>query len=156
MHLPDLAGILAPPIGPANAPNSIDWRDFEAKFARLPEDIKAFLSLYGTGAVDDFIWIFSPVSTNSNLNLGAQIEKQLGVFHEAFSQETLKFPLFPQEGGIVPVGITENGDVLFSSVQVSTDAPFVLLAAPRAASYEIFRMPFTEFLAGVLTRRLRE
>lgn len=35
----------------------------------LPLDYKKFINKYGTGSINDFIWILNPFSENENLNL---------------------------------------------------------------------------------------
>lgn len=45
------------------------WATFESEGGlRLPSDFKQFISIYGCGAVDDFVWVLDPFSENSNLN----------------------------------------------------------------------------------------
>jgi hypothetical protein len=82
--------------------------------AHLPQDYKDFIDFYGGGKIAGFISIFSPFSENINLNVINQFSQQSGVLRElASSGEVLPYPAFPAVGGIIPVGMTDNGDVIY-------------------------------------------
>jgi hypothetical protein len=78
----------------------------------LPEDYKQYIENFDTGGVDGFIWIFSPLREAPNVNLLQQIPKKLDGLR-ALKHETIPFPLFPQIGGLLPFGATDNANILY-------------------------------------------
>lgn len=50
---------------PSHARRSFDnaaWSHFESEWQiRLPEDFKGFISIYGGGVIDAFVWMLSPL-----------------------------------------------------------------------------------------------
>src|SRR5947209_4673448 len=114
MSIELLESIIAPPENPQEVPDSTLWQAVETDLTRLPADYKDFVSRYGTGSIDSFIWIFNPASRNPHLNFQQQVRKQLEVLREINERETEPFiPLFPNSSGVLPFGITDNGDLLF-------------------------------------------
>lgn len=47
-----------------------NWNEVEDKFNIVfPDDYKQIIDMYASGAVNHFLWIYSPFSSNTNLNL---------------------------------------------------------------------------------------
>jgi hypothetical protein len=64
-----LKNLMRPPANPSELPDRAGWGPVEAALGlMLPEVYKAFISTYGTGAVDGFLWVFNPFSENQPLN----------------------------------------------------------------------------------------
>ena len=52
-----------------NSVHEYNWKIIENEFNIVfPEDYKWFLENYGVGSINDFLWIFSPICDNLNLN----------------------------------------------------------------------------------------
>ena len=65
---------MPPPANPVESPRADDWQLVEARMlVELPSDYKEFIATYGTGAVDNFLWVLNPFSHNDNLNLIKQV-----------------------------------------------------------------------------------
>ena len=65
-----LRKVMAPPARPVETTNGGGWQFIQVKLGiTLPEDYKEFVSTFGTGAVDSFLWVLNPFSKNDNLNL---------------------------------------------------------------------------------------
>lgn len=141
--------LLPPPIKHQELPTENDWLAIERAFCPLPSDFKAFVSQYGTGSIGGFIWIFNPASRNEHLNLTTQIVTQLRALHDLTS---LGLKGFPEVGGILPFGITDNGDVLAWKVLGSPDSWRVVVVDSRAPRYSEFEVGFSRFIGGVLER----
>lgn len=63
----NLISLISPP-SQRTFDNSV-WTTFESEGnLRLPNDFKEFISIYGGGAVDNFVWVLDPFSKNPNLN----------------------------------------------------------------------------------------
>jgi len=136
------------PTVPLNAPTEAEWAEFEAAYCKFPHDFKVFLSQFGTGCIDEFLWFLSPVSPNENLNLTVQLERQLQALRESCD---LGLPLFPEEGGILPFGITDNGDLLAWRTHGIPDEWGVVVVDSRAPEYVEFRQSFSRLVAGLLS-----
>lgn len=152
----DVAKLIPPPDNPNEAPQQHEWPQIEAQLGTsLPVDYKDFISLYGTGKIDNFLWIFNPLSQNENINLATQIRIQLDALSELQTYgEILPYKLYPERDGIFPFGITENGDVLYWKTTGSPAAWSVLVNEARSPEWEAFSMTMTEFLLEVLNRRI--
>jgi hypothetical protein len=156
MSVIDVAKLMPPPSGPNEAPQQHEWLQIEAQLGTsLPADYKDFISLYGTGKIDNFLWIFNPLSQNENINIATQFRVQLGALSELQAYgEVLPYKLFPEPDGIFPFGITENGDVLYWKTSGSPEAWTVLVNEARSPEWEAFSMVMTEFLFNVLNRQI--
>jgi hypothetical protein len=156
MSLDSLLNVLMPPPRPAEAPTAENWIAVENQLGRLPADYKALLGRFGTGSVDRFLWVLNPASVNRHLNLLQQKEPILSALRELRdSGEPSPYPIHPEAGGLLPFGKTDNGDALFWQTVGEPDKWPVVVNAARDPAYEQFECDMTDFLAGVLTRRLR-
>jgi len=120
-----LRELLPPPAEPVEPGRPDSWPAVEATLGtRLPRDFKAFAERYGSGKVDDFLYLFNPFAAGQDGNL----------------------PLFPEHGGVLPLGRTDNGDELYWVTDGDPDDWPVALLASRAALQELHRLPVTGFL----------
>ncbi len=148
MSLRRLENIVTPPDVPSEIPNEIIWIAVEKKLTKLPDDYRAFIQRYGTGCIDSFIWIFSPASENLNLNLEQQARKQEETI-KAINESGVEpfIPLFPHSLGVLPFGITDNGDVLFWVNKGKPNSWTVAVLEARRSPMLEFDMNMTCFLA---------
>src|SRR5215216_123968 len=90
-----LTTLMPPPPTPSEPPNEGGWQSVEARLGmELPEDYKQFITHYGTGAVDTFLWVLNPFSTNTHLNLFDEGRVKLEALRE-LRYETIPYPLYP-------------------------------------------------------------
>jgi hypothetical protein len=83
--------------------------------AVLPTDYKDFISAYGLGYVDAFLWIHHPHAANRYLSLQQQAKEELAHprrLREEGSRD-VRFPLFPEPGGMLPWAHTVDAAVYF-------------------------------------------
>ena len=156
MAINHLVNLLIPPRNPPDLPPGDGWATLEARMkVSLPEDYKDFIRSYGSGRISNFIWIFNPFSGNENLNLERQIDVQSKVLAELASYgEVIPYALFPKPGGLLPFGITDNGDVLFWVIDNTPDEWPVVVNGARTPTWERFDLSMSEFLASVLNRQI--
>jgi hypothetical protein len=155
MALNLLLTVLSPPDKPVEVPSTEAWKTIEKELCPLPADYKAFVNQFGTGTIDRFIWILNPASKNPYLNF-SQIKPILDGLRELKkSGEACPYPLFPEEGGLLPFGKSDNGDVLYWLTIGEPERWLIVVNAARDASYEKFPCDMTSFLEGILTRRYR-
>ena len=147
---------MPPPTNPVEVPSDKDWINVESQFGfDLPEDYKNFIQAYGSGRICKFMWIFNPVSKNENLNLEDQIKLQLDVLSELQEYgEVLPFKLYPEAGGLLPFGVTDNGDVLFWQTIGQPRDWQVIVNEARSPEWAIYHMSMSEFLFKILQKEL--
>lgn len=150
MNMAKLEVILPPPVAPIEVPGGADWDAVEANLTKLPGDYRAFIQRYGTGCVDSFMWIFNPGSSNPNLNLQDQVRRQSEVLREINEGDMEAIiPIYPDPKGVLPFGITDNGDVLFWETGDEPDNWTVAVLEARSSPLLKFEMNMTSFLAGI-------
>lgn len=158
MSLTRLKEILPPPELKKEASRADEWISVESTIGtELPSDYKEFIDLYGSGSIDRFLTIFDPFSRNENTNLLDAIRTKLEALRELQDefQSERKYAIFPEPGGLLPFGGTDNGDVLFWKTSGKPEAWSVVINESRAPEYEEFSSCMTDFLVGVLTRTVR-
>src|SRR6266508_4692572 len=95
-----------PPPSPTRG-GTVDWNAVQTEVGTtLPEDYKAFIDAYGLGTIDDFLWIYDPLSTSPHLQLQSQVQRQLHSLRLLRDQSgvTIPYALFPDTGGLLPWG----------------------------------------------------
>lgn len=153
-----LIDVLPCPTSPMEVTASDTWTDVEVSLRQnLPSDFKEFVRSYGTGCIDNFLWVFNPFSANPHLNLLHQLEPRLNAEREIRDKfpHLVPFALFPERGGLLPFGASDNGDVLFWLTEGVPDQWAVVVCESRGDEYSRFNCTMTEFLAGILNRTLK-
>ncbi|MCG8419786.1 MAG: SMI1/KNR4 family protein [Proteobacteria bacterium] len=141
-------------------PNPGGWEKVEQELSLvLPEDYKWFIEQYGTGCVSMYVWILNPFSKNENLNLIYQIGSQSALFREMkdeLGEEGCPYRVYPDEGGLVPFAISDNGDTLFwlADSQDPQDWP-VVVNQTRSSIYEVHEQNMTSFLLKLVTGEIK-
>jgi hypothetical protein len=149
----ELSRLLPPP---ARAPGPpVDWAAVAAEVGvALPGDYRAFIEAYGTGCVDGFLWVLHPTTGNQHLHLARQVQRQLWALRYLRDRgEAVPYPLFPEPGGVLPWGVTDNGDVCYWRTGGAPDGWTVVVNESRGPDWDAYPGPLTAFLAAVLSRR---
>lgn len=137
--------------------NSGNWNNVEQSLnTKLPDDYKKFTDTFGSVYIDEFIGVLNPFSSNPNLDLVAQAKIILDDYrwlHEQGNEEP-KYPYFPEKGGLLPFGTTDNGDVLFWKTAGQPNEWTVVVNAAREAEYDEFDENMTNFLSNILQGKL--
>ena len=155
MKMEKLIEILELPTNPHEVPSEAELSDFERKCSALPSAYKKFITRYGTGCVDGFIWIYNPSSENAYLALGSQVVRQLEAIRAATSENSgFPFDVSEDGGELLPFGITDNGDFLLWRTTGSPDSWPIVVLDSRLGSYEVLALSLIEFLIQVLSRKL--
>jgi hypothetical protein len=152
-----LRELLPPPADPVEPGRPDGWAEVEGALGTgLPGDFKAFTELYGSGMVDDFLYLFNPFATGEDGNLLFEKDRVLAGYRQTRDKypERLPLPPFPEEGGVLPLGRTENGDELYWVTEGDRDHWTVALLESRAALQEVHPMPVTGFLAALTANQL--
>jgi hypothetical protein len=144
-----LMAVVPPPAAPSQAFRG-PWEPVEAKIGReLPPDYKAFVRLYGGGYFfDDLVMINVAEATSPGARLESQVPLICGTF-TAFGDDRLPYRLWPEAGGLIPFGVTIDGDYIFWLPEGAPAAWKVVVWGRGLGTFEVFDCDVTDFLAGL-------
>ena len=157
MAIEDLINIMQPPAAPIEARGAA-WASVESDIGTaLPADYKAFIEKYGSGRINAFVWIFNPLSNRPGINLVSQMSVQLNALKTLAQDfgEQCPYALFPENGGLLPLGVTDNGDVIHWLTKGEPADWRIVVNEGRGQRYEEFDSNLTSFLRRILTRDTR-
>lgn len=151
-----LEDILRVPLNPYEIALPDAWGAVETRMQTLlPQDYKLFVQKFGSGRIDNFLWILNPFSINPYLNLEQFLLTQTCTLAELGAYgEDVPYRCFPDLAGILPFAITDNGDVLYWITAGLPNDWAVLVNEARGPEWQQFKMPFSEFLAKVLSKEI--
>ena len=146
---------VAPPPAIPIAPFMGSWGPLELQLrSKLPEDYKSLVRLYGLGSFLDFFFFYLPQSRDRYVRLEAEISVVCKIFA---NDESLPYPVWPNPGGLLPVGRTDNGDYIFWLTE-GEPADWRVVVWDRGLildACETFDCDLTTFIAGVITGEIR-
>lgn len=152
-----LIEILIPPKEPYNIGNEAEWQDFFSVLGtKLPTDYIKFIQTYGTGGVDNFLWILTPFVKDENVNFMIR-KKEIS---DAYIQSRTSFPQFyqhyvyPEIGGLLPWGYSDNGDELYWLTVGEPDEWKVVVYESRSHINYTYSLRMVEFMYGIITKKL--
>ncbi|MDC9616144.1 SMI1/KNR4 family protein [Xenorhabdus khoisanae] len=157
MSIERLKNILPLPVHPNENGEGEKWLLIDEQHV-FPKDYIDFITQYGTGRIADFITIFNPFSADDDLNFFKQKEWIIEDFQSLVESDPDYYPfiLYPDTNGLLPVGVTDNGDYIFWIVSSDdSDSWNIAVIAARAPEVEYRQESFTDFLAGVLSRKIQ-
>jgi hypothetical protein len=156
MIINDLKEILPPPDLPV-AGGNINWGYFEGRQKIfLPDDYKEFISIYGSGVIDNFLWILNPASENSNLNFNkSEYFISSYVAMKKLFPENYQRPTFPEKNSFFPWAVTDNGETFVWIVDGCPNNWAVAIHGVNQEDEEIFHMGSVEFLNSFLRKKIR-
>jgi hypothetical protein len=166
-----LLALLPPPETPTLLP--VDWPGVEARLGvPLPQDYKALIETFGLGQIDGYLSVLHPSTKNRHVNLEKRGATSLDALrwlragperspYPTYPEPVavkLPYPIFPEPGGLLPWGITDNGDECFWRVADADPNRWTVVAANvRNDDWEAYRGGMVDFLCATLSRtRLSE
>jgi hypothetical protein len=152
-----LGRLLPPPAEPLEPGRPDGWAEVEAALGTgLPSDFTAFTERYGSGKVDDILYLFNPFTRGPDGNQLIEKDRVLAGYRQTRARfpDRLPWPPFPEPGGVLPLGRTDNGDELYWVTQGQPDQWPVALLEARAALQEVHPMSVTGFLAALAANQL--
>ena len=155
MSIEYLKKIIIPPDLPNEAPSEIVLKDFEVEIALLPEDYKDFIKTYGSGSIDNFMWICNPAANNPFLNLYIQIKAYLNSLQRVYGIGTVldQYKLYPESNGLLPFGGNDNGDLLLWKTHGHPNEWNIVVLESRMGEVEEFNENMACFLCSILSRK---
>ena len=155
-HRDRLAALLPVPPRPIEAPTEAAWGELEERLAiELPSDYREFLGLYGSGVIDQFLWVLNPFASNGNARFPEASDRQLGILRWIREQgaETLPYPLYPEAGGLPLWAESAIGDCFYwITSEGSPDDWPVTVNEARADNWHDHPGPMTALLADLLDK----
>ncbi len=109
---------------------------------------------YGFGCIDQFLWIYTPYAENENLDLLKQVEVINNAYLEMKEEfpEDYTFDVFPEKGGLLPFGGTENGDVLYWLTSDNNTPWLIVVYDNRHSEYIEYSKSIIDFLYELSTK----
>jgi hypothetical protein len=150
-------------VQPPGRVRSNDWAEAAGECGlALPSDYLEILSQYGSGQIDDFLWLLAPGDPTESLDLCDQLDRQSLALRQLRGDEPLPLGfqpapelvphrIYPEDGGLIPWLITDNGDVVFWKALGSPDQWTIVAMACRADEWSSFEMNADEWLHSLLT-----
>jgi hypothetical protein len=149
-----LTQTMRPPAAPSETPDGGGWQSVENRLRmELPEDYKEFIARYGTGSVDGFLWVLNPFSTNKHLNFFDEGGVKLEALRE-LRHESIPYPLHPDVNGVLPWGITDNGDVLYWLCNGPPSNWVIVVNESRGPRWREYKLSTSDFLARLVAKEL--
>jgi hypothetical protein len=155
MSITELRILLPTPSAPEQVPTEDDWHNAEQTLGtELPLDYKEFLDAYGSGKIDDFLWVLMPADPNPYGNLITYWREQKAVF-EVMQKgcAPLPFDLHPASPGLLPLGQTDNGDTMFY-LCIGMPNDWRIAWLPSRGDLQVFELGLTAFLAAAMRHEL--
>ncbi len=157
MAYKELISLLPPPVEVFNGGSVEEWRRFQDYLGiLLPTDYRKFVTTYGSGTIDNFLWVLNPFTRNDNLNLFLQTK----VICEAYVTSKKKFPedfpheVYPKQGGLLPWAVTDNGDELYWITQGEPESWPIVIYETRSPFHVIYNISITDFIYKLVSREL--
>jgi hypothetical protein len=137
-------------------PSEEDWQRAEAALGiRLPSDYKHYLSTYGSGRVDGFLDIFNPAATEQWENLLARLAEQRDVFADMQrGSHPIRYDLFPASPGLLPIGQTDNGDMVFYLADGDAETWTIALLPARGRDVQVYPGSLSAFLVAAIRHQV--
>lgn len=150
-----LVSLIQPPAYPPYARGN--WDQVESAFENsFPNDYKELIWTYGSGKFFDFLGFYNPFDPNKYVNFpnaSKMVLESLGSLKRKFPDE-LPFALYPDPGGLLPIGQTDNGDYIHWHTRGQPDEWGVVVTESRGPNYDVIENGLAEFLCALATHEL--
>ena len=154
MNFAPIENVIQRPAQPQEVGEIRGWNSIEEHLrVELPDDYKKFIHLFGTGSINTFLFILNPFSSNQYVNLLRRGQTE----REAFLTSKAHFPkhyvdnVFPEPGGLLPFGVTDNGEVLYWRTVGRSKDWTVTVYESRGPKHFSYEGGMEAFLSCVLT-----
>lgn len=125
----------------------------------FPSDYIDFIETYGSGHTAEFITIFNVFSKNENINFFSQKKTILETLTSLieYDENYYNYTLYPNENGLLPIGITDNGDYIFwvTTPKASSDSWDIAVIASRSPDVEHIKGGIVLFLESILSKKIK-
>lgn len=156
MVIDSLLTILKTPNEPRETGSAQGWGDANSRIGEvLPGDYMKFIELYGTGEIANWLTVLNPFAPNRHQNLFVAGFEFLAALSEVKTEfpEEVPFPLYYELGGLLPWGISIDGDTFCWSTR-GLSGHWTVTIIGRGTGNEEFPMPMTQFLFEALSGKI--
>ncbi|AWR58585.1 SMI1/KNR4 family protein [Proteus mirabilis] len=156
MDLKNLNNILPVPRHVYETGLNASWPLIDEKYS-FPKDYIEFTTQYGIGKIDNFLTLFNPFIDNDNWNFFKQKKWIISDFSELNESDPdyYSFILYPDNNGLLPIGITENGDYVFWVITSdNSDLWDIAVIATRDSDVEYHKGNLVSFIEGILSKKI--
>jgi hypothetical protein len=153
MIIDELLTVLSAPENPVETGANQNWGKVTNQFGQsLPGDYMMFIDRFGSGQIGDWLTVLNPFSKNRRISLSDQFFAILSGVSSLKSEypETCPFPLFFEPGGLLPWGLSIDGDIFCWK----TDGPsgrWTTVVLGRHSGPELHELSCTQFIARIIT-----
>ncbi len=150
-----LKKILLPAHWRKNIADIDEWHNVEQKLGTaLPSDYKNYIDSFGVGKINNFILILTPFIENKYVNLISRGQMDLDAYAESRNQFPKNFTekIYPEIDGLLPFGVTDNGDTLYWRTVGHPDVWPVTIYEARGPKHFDFSGNMVEFLIQLLQK----
>lgn len=157
MSFKDLNNILPLPKYTYETGSNAEWPLIDDSYP-FPMDYIEFITKYGIGRIDNFLTLFNPFIDNDDWNFFKQKEWIISDFSELNESDPdyYSFILYPESNGLLPIGITDNGDYVFWVVSsANSDLWNIAVIASRSPDVEYHQMNLVSFIEGILSKKIK-
>jgi hypothetical protein len=143
MGIDRLISIMPPPANLVDVGAEMNWPSIDNN-VNFPADYIDFINRYGSGRIANFLLIFNPFSAKEELNFFDQFNFILEDFKYLVDSDSeyYRYRLYPEDGGLIPFGVTDNGDYIFWVVDPKEDSNLWKVAIVAARSPEVELLPW--------------
>jgi len=148
---------LSPPKQPVDGGKGRYWGEITGYFGKpLPDDYVSFINLYGSGMIGGRLTVFNPFSKNPNISLIRQFFANLSALSSVKEDfpESCPYPLLFEPGGLLPWGISIDGDVYCWQTEGIISGRWRVVVIGRHSDPEEYNMPMTKFLAHCVSGKI--
>ncbi len=158
MSIERLTTLIRPPDSPSEVGSPEGWAAAEQELGvELPHDYREFVLTYGSGLFAGLYVVYNPLAASPLIRLKSQVEKvcaterQLRLFPRP---NAVRYPIFPEEGGLFPWGRDENGNYYHWLTEGAPAEWVVVENSVRGKGHRRHDCSMTEFLVGILEGRI--
>lgn len=137
--------------------NEDEWTKFESSYGiKFPKDYKMIINEYGTGSINNFLWILNPFDSDENINYSEKAKVMLDTYLEVkeIFPEDYEYSVYPEKEGLLPWGFTDNGDELYWQTNEQLDSWRIVIYESASSVSYTYDMCLTEFLYKLFRREI--
>lgn len=155
-----LQTVLVAPAEPSGQPSAADWARVATETnLTFPSDFKQFLNTWGQAYIGGFLFPYSPNGTTraNELQSGVEYVSRALTTLKSHHPDSMPAPVFPEKGGFVAGGISDNGDFIgWMTVSSDPDQWPVAVWGHEDDVPEVFEgTGFGAFILGVVQGDIR-
>jgi hypothetical protein len=152
MSIERLKQLVLAPNQPTEQGTTEQWIAIESELGTpLPQDYRLFICTYGTGLFANLYIVLNPFSVSEHIALLPAIRTIRETYQE---MSHITYPMFPDPGGLLPWGKDENGNFYFWVTKGEPNGWNVVEHAVRGDGFRQHDCSMTEFLVGILERKI--